>query len=193
MKEHVCPWWLGYLLASPLRRFAHDPRKILAPYVHEGMTVLEPGPAMGFFTLDLARLVGPTGRVVAVDVGAKMIERLQRRATKAGLATRVDARLVQSDSMGLDDMAGKVHFTLAFFVVHEFSSAADFFAQAFAASKPGATLLLAEPVGHVGQHLWDAELQAALDAGFELTGTPAIRRSRAALLRAAARPAAVNS
>ena len=53
------------MLASPLRRLLHDPAKILAPYVREGMTVLEPGPGMGFFTLDLARRVGASGRVVA--------------------------------------------------------------------------------------------------------------------------------
>ena len=57
-KHDVCPWWMGYLLACPLRRFFEDPAKILATYVREGMTVLEPGPGMGFFTLELARRVG---------------------------------------------------------------------------------------------------------------------------------------
>ena len=56
MAERVCPWWLGYLLASPVRRWmAENPESLLAPYVREGMTVLEPGPGMGFFTLPLAR------------------------------------------------------------------------------------------------------------------------------------------
>lgn len=63
MSKRVCPWWLGYLLASPLRRLMVDPKKLLAPYVHEGMTVLEPGRGMGFFTLELARLVDASGRV----------------------------------------------------------------------------------------------------------------------------------
>ena len=66
MSHTVCPWWLGYVLASPLRRLFLDPVKLLSPYVQAGMTVLEPGPGMGFFTLELARLVGPAGRVVAV-------------------------------------------------------------------------------------------------------------------------------
>ena len=50
------------------------------------MTVLEPGPGMGFFTLELARIVGPEGRVVAVDVQPKMVEGLQKRARRAGLS-----------------------------------------------------------------------------------------------------------
>lgn len=45
-----------------------DPQKLLAPYVHERMIVLEPGPGMGFFTLQLARLVRASGRVVALDI-----------------------------------------------------------------------------------------------------------------------------
>jgi len=71
MSHTVCPWWLGYVLASPLRRLFLDPVKLLSPYVQAGMTVLEPGPGMGFFTLELARLVGPAGRVVAVDIQPK--------------------------------------------------------------------------------------------------------------------------
>ena len=78
MAQRVCPWWIGYLLASPLRRLLQDPAAILGPYVAEGMTVLEPGPGMGFFTLDIARKLGPCGRVIAVDVEPRMIERLIR-------------------------------------------------------------------------------------------------------------------
>lgn len=50
MAKRICPWWLGYVLASPLRRWIQDPAAIIGPYVREGMTVLEPGPGMGFFT-----------------------------------------------------------------------------------------------------------------------------------------------
>jgi len=53
MSRTVCPWWLGYFLAHPLRRRIHDPVGILRPFVSEGMTVLEPGPGMGFFTVEL--------------------------------------------------------------------------------------------------------------------------------------------
>lgn len=83
--QRVYPWWLGYLLVSPLRRLSQNPGKVLAPYVREGMTVLEPGRGMGFFTLELARLVGPSGRVVAVDIQPRMLAGLRRRAARAGL------------------------------------------------------------------------------------------------------------
>jgi len=183
MGHRICPWWLGYVLASPLRRLLQDPAATVNPYVREGMTVLEPGPGMGFFTLELARQVGASGRVVAVDVQPRMIAGLKRRMAKAGLLERTDARLALSDSLGLQDLKGKVDFALAMAVVHEMSSSGRFFAEVAQAMKPGATLLLAEPAGHVKKDAFEAELQDAAAAGLEVTDRPTIRRSRAALLK----------
>ncbi len=183
MAKHVCPWWLGYLLANPLRRLMDDPAKILAPYVHEGMTVLEPGPGMGFFTLELARLVGPPGPVVAVDVQPRMIAGLKHRAARAGLLERVDARLAAGGSMGLKDLAGAVDFALAFAVVHELPAAASFFIEVAEALKPGAPLLFAEPTGHVNAAPFESELQAAARGGLRVADRPSIPRSRTAVLR----------
>jgi SAM-dependent methyltransferase len=182
MAQRVCPWWLGYLLASPIRRWFEDPAKLLAPYVREGMTVLEPGPGMGFFTLDLARLVGPSGRVVVVDLQPRMIASLKRRATRAGLLVRLDVRIASPNSLGVADLAGAVDFSLVFAVVHELPAVETFFAELALASKPGASLLLAEPTGHVNAAQFEAELQAAAKAGFVVAGRPSIRRSLAALL-----------
>ena len=182
MAKRICPWWLGYVLASPLRRLIQDPEAVVGPYVREGMTVLEPGPGMGFFTLEMARRVGPRGRVIAVDVQPRMIAGLERRLAKAGLSERVDARLAQDDSLGLKDLAGKVDFTLAMAVVHEMPGAAWFFGQAAEAMKPGAALLLAEPSGHVKKEEFEAQLEAAAQVGLNLENRPAIRRSQAALL-----------
>jgi SAM-dependent methyltransferase len=182
MSETVCPWWLGYVLVSPLRRALQSPARILAPYVRDGMTVLEPGPGMGFFTLDLARLVGPSGRVVAVDVQSRMLDALRRRAAKAGLAERVTTRLAQPGGLGVGDLAGQADFVLAFAVVHELPSARTFFAEAAASLRPGGALLLAEPAGHVSAAAFEDELQAAAAAGLTLQERPSIRSSRTALL-----------
>lgn len=149
------------------------------------MTVLEPGPGMGFFTLELLRLVGNRGRVIAVDVQPKMLAKLKHRAAKTGLLHRLELRLTSPDSMGITDLQGSVEFTLAFAVVHEFPDAGRFFAEAAAASKPEAHLLLAEPSGHVKTEDFEAELRAADTAGFQLVDRPTIRRSQTALLRKA--------
>lgn len=183
MAHRVCPWWLGYFLISPIRRWMQNPAEILGPFVGEGMTVLEPGPGMGFFTLELARRVGPRGKVIAVDVQPRMIAGLKRRLERAGLAERVDVRLAKEESMGVEDLAGKVDFTLAMAVVHETPSAARLFAEAAVATKPGGMLLLAEPSGHVKAATFAEELKAAADAGFRVDERPTVKRSQAAVLR----------
>jgi ubiquinone/menaquinone biosynthesis C-methylase UbiE len=174
---------MGYLLASPLRRWWQNPEQLLAPYLRAGMTVLEPGPGMGFFTLPLARMVGGSGRVVAVDIQAKMLDVLRRRATKAHLAERIETRLAAMDSLRLDDLRGSVDFVLAGAVVHEMPSAHHFFREVAAASKTGALLLLAEPAGHVTAETFAVELEAARQAAWEEVRRPTINRCLAAVLR----------
>jgi len=182
MSHRVCPWWIGYLLLSPVRRWMQDPVELLRPYVNPGITVLEPGPGMGFFTIPLAQLVGDSGRVIAVDVQPKMIAALKRRAGKFNVAERVDARVTSAQSLGVDDLAGRVDFALAFAMVHELPSASRFFQEVSRALKPNALLLLAEPRGHVNDADFAGELAAAAGAGLEVKARPEIRRSHAAVL-----------
>jgi len=174
---------MGYVLASPLRRVFEDPGSMLQAYVQPGMTVLEPGPGMGFFTPELAKRVGPTGRVVAVDVQSRMIAGLKRRLSKAGLSERVEARLATANSLSLEDLRGKVDFTLAVAVVHEAPSGSWFFEQVADATKAGRSLLFVEPAGHVSDAKFQAELEAAIAAGFEVVDWLTIRRRQASLLR----------
>lgn len=183
MGPDVCPWWLGYVLANPLRRLWQDPQRILGPHVRPGMRVLEPGCGMGFFTLDLARLVGPEGKVVVLDVQDRMLGGLLGRARKANLEPRVEARLVQPDgSLGLEDLAGTMDFVLLFYMLHEVQDQPRFLAQVAAAMKPGGHLLLAEPRGHVNPRRFDAELDHAREAGLVMERQPGGIRSRWALL-----------
>jgi ubiquinone/menaquinone biosynthesis C-methylase UbiE len=160
-----------------------NPEQLLAPYLRKGMTVLEPGPGMGFFTLPMAALVGASGRVVALDLQEKMLEKLRRRANKAGVQKQIEARVVGPESMGLEDLRGKADFALAFAVVHEVPSAERFFAELAAALKTGGQCLLAEPGGHVSEEVFAKELEAAAKAGFQLVSRPPVQRSLAAVLR----------
>jgi ubiquinone/menaquinone biosynthesis C-methylase UbiE len=169
MAMHVCPWWIGLLMVSPIRRWFDDPQRLLRPFVREGMTVLEPGPGMGFFTLPIASMVGLAGRVIAVDVQQKMLDGLRRRAARAGLLPRIEMRLAKPDSLGLDDLRGHVDLVVAIAVVHEMPSDEVFFQEAAEALKPGGRLLLVEPRGHVKREKFSHEIDAARHAGLERT------------------------
>jgi ubiquinone/menaquinone biosynthesis C-methylase UbiE len=180
---HVCHWWLGHLLVIPLRRLWQNPATILGPFVREGMTVLEPGPGMGFFTLDLARLVGPNGKVVVADVQPKMLAGLDRRSRRAGLADRIETRLVLGESLPVDDLEGKVDFALAFAMVHEVPDTQQFLSDVFRALGSGKTLLIAEPRGHVTAEAFAHMLTHAEHAGFRHVGRPSIRSSHTVVLQ----------
>lgn len=65
---NVCPVEKSGSLDNRIRRWLQNPQKILDPYVRESMEVLEIGCGSGFFTMDMGRMVGKSGRVVAVDL-----------------------------------------------------------------------------------------------------------------------------
>ena len=179
----VCPWWLGYLLISPLRKLLQNPEKIIAPLVHEGMTVVEIGPGMGFFTLEIAKKVADSGRVIAIDIQPKMLEQLEQRAEKAGVRQRIEPRLASSDSLGMTDLAEVVDLVFAYAVVHELPDDRAFFREAFGVLKRNAVLFLAEPGRHVSEECFNAELQKARVEGFEIVETGHGRQGHTALLR----------
>ena len=180
--DHVCPWWMGYFLASPIRRLRQDPKKILIPFLKPGMHAVDVGCAMGFFTLDMARIVGPTGRVVGVDLQPRMLRVLERRAQRRGLLEQIDVRQCGKDSLGLDDLGQTVDFVLAMAVVHEVPDARVFFTELRDLLKPGALLLFAEPCMVQDDAAFDASLGFAVEAGFTVVKELAIKGNRARLL-----------
>jgi ubiquinone/menaquinone biosynthesis C-methylase UbiE len=181
---HRCPVWAGYFLLNPLRRLTESPRARLGPLVRDGMIVLEPGPGMGFFTLDVARMVGGKGRVVAVDVQEGMVERLRRRVLRAGLENQVEVRLARTDSLGVQDLAGCIDLALAIYVVHEVDDKRRFFDELKQSLKPGGRLLVVEPPLHVSRKAFDASLEVARRAGFRLIGRPHWLAKKTALFEA---------
>jgi len=184
MAHSPCPWWLGYFLTSPLRKWLEvkDPEAFLRPYIKPDMTVFEPGPGMGFFTLPAAKLVGPSGRVIAADIQPQMLNTLRERAAKAGLLSRIETRFVGPDTLGAEDLEGQVDFVLAWAMVHELPSPDNFFAEAAATLKPGCLLLFAEPHGHVDAAHFAVELEAARLAGLSEISRLSVRRSHVVLL-----------
>jgi len=184
MAHRLCPWWLGYFLASPLRRLLHDPDKIVSPYVREGMTVLDAGPGMGFFSLPMARMVGKNGKVLCIDVQEKMLRVLRNRAARAGLAGRIETRVSrQGEPLPTHGFEGRVDFALLFAVVHEVEEQQTFLASVARAMKPGATCLLVEPKGHVKMRKFQETLAVAGRNGLIVAGQPHIFRSQAVTLK----------
>ena len=160
-----------------------DPEEIVRPYVKEGMSVLDIGCGMGFFSLPIAKLVGETGEVVCIDLQEKMIKGLMKRAIKAGLSDRIDARICRQNSLGVSDIAGKIDFALTFALVHEVPDKDRLFAEIHNTMKQTGALLVAEPKGHVSKLDFEKTVSISQRAGFEIFRDLKIRRSHAVLLR----------
>jgi tRNA A58 N-methylase Trm61 len=185
MAESVCPWWLGYLLASPIRRLWQKPEEILSPYVKSGMTVLEIGPGMGFFTIPMARMVGKRGLIVCTDIQEKMLGGLNRRAQRKGISGQVTTRVASENSLNIGEYTGKADFTLAFAVVHEIPNQENLFRQIHSAMKSGAILLISEPTGHVTPENFEKMVAATKQIGFVEISRPEIKHGINILLRKA--------
>jgi 2-polyprenyl-3-methyl-5-hydroxy-6-metoxy-1,4-benzoquinol methylase len=182
MADHTCPIWVGYLLASPLRKLIENPDKILRPHVKEGMTALDVGSAMGFFSLPLAKMVNTKGKVVCVDLQQKMLDSLVKRARKAGVAKNIETRLASESDLNIKALKGTIDVALAFHIVHEVNNQESFFIEIFEALKSKGKLLFSEPAGHVSKDDFNKSLSLAEKAGFIISQTQGKRRSRSALL-----------
>ena len=85
-QPHVCPHQISFFLDNWIRRLIQNPQKIVGPYIQAGNTVMDMGCGPGYFTIDMAKLVGPKGRVIAIDIQTKMLERVRKKAQNTGWA-----------------------------------------------------------------------------------------------------------
>lgn len=179
MSEHVCPWWGGYFIDNRFRRLLHQPEKILAAYLQPGMTAMDFGCGMGFFSIPMAKLVEAGGTVIAVDLQSQMLRTLRRRAEKAGVADRIHTHQCERDSIGIDH---PVDFALAFWSAHEAPDAGRLLSETYSCLIEGGKMLLVEPRGHVSHADFQQMLTTAYRVGLQLECQPPVRLSRAAVL-----------
>lgn len=106
-----------------------------------GMVVCDMGSGNGFYSLQMAKLVGAKGSVLAVDIQRKMLRLLQARAEEQGiknvkriLGTIADPKLPK----------GKVNLILCVDVYHEFSHPTQMLRAMRESLAPGGVIALAE-------------------------------------------------
>lgn len=183
MRNHthcVCPWYGIWTFDNMFRPLIHDRKRIFAPLVKPGMTVIDIGCGAGYFTLGLARLAGPTGKVIAVDLQPQMLAMLERRARRAGLLDRISRQVCSPEGLGLGGV--QADFANAFWMVHEVPDRRALLTEVRAALKPGAKLLVVEPRGHVSVQEFAGLLDEAQKLGWAVETLLRIAFSRAALL-----------
>ena len=129
-------------LVRESRQREEDCRMLLeALAVRPGQVICDMGCGNGFYTLELARRVGPRGTVYAVDIQPEMLRMLAERAAAEKLAnvrpvlgTAIDPRLP----------AAAVDLVLCVDVYHEFSHPEAMLRRIRGSLKPDGRLVLAE-------------------------------------------------
>ena len=173
-EQHICPWRRAYLFDNILRRLLHNPKKILGEYVKPGDTVADFGCGMGFFSLAMARMVGEKGKVISVDLQPEMLTVLISRAKRRGLQDIIQPHNCEVDTLGVSD---QLDFALAFWMVHEVPDAGKFLHEVHSILKPGASLLIAEPKGHITSEKINEYKSVASNLGFTEQPVDKIRMS----------------
>jgi ubiquinone/menaquinone biosynthesis C-methylase UbiE len=94
-KVNIWYWKFTDLIWNPRRHLKKIPLK-------EGMTVVDYGCGPGRYTIPVAELIGPEGRVFAIDIQPLAIKTVKEKAARGGL-TNVETILVDSYDTGIHD------------------------------------------------------------------------------------------
>jgi ubiquinone/menaquinone biosynthesis C-methylase UbiE len=179
-KNRVCPVLLAGGLDNKIRRYLQNPRKILGPYIEEGMTVLDLGCGPGFFSIELAQMVGKSGRVIAADLQEGMLRKIGEKIQGTELEERIKLHKCETNKLGLSE---NVDFVLAFYMVHEVPDKQGFFNEIKSILKPNGHVLIIEPPFHTSKKVFDEIVRKALDAGLKSINRPKIFPNKVVFLQ----------
>ncbi|MFH0974348.1 MAG: methyltransferase domain-containing protein [Spirochaetota bacterium] len=175
----VCPWWLAYTFDNRIRKFFHNPDKMFSKYIRKGMTVLDIGCGMGYFSIGMAAFVGDKGKVIALDIQEKMLEVMKKRAEKAGMLKRITPHLSTKKDLKLKK---KVDFALSFWMVHEVPDINIFLKNVYNTLNKHGRYFIAEPKMHTSEKYFSNLESLCLATGFRIIDRPEVSLSRAVLL-----------
>ncbi len=179
-RNRVCPVELANSLDSKIRRWLQNPQKILSPYVKEGMTVLDVGCGPGFFSIEMAKMVGRNGKVVSADLQDGMLEKLANKIRGTALEERIKLVKCETDRINVSE---RIDFGLAFFMVHEVPNKELFFRELKLVLKDKGQVLLVEPrLFHVSQKEFAFTTEIAKNIGFTVDRGPRLPFCWAAVL-----------
>ena len=136
---------VDWLPESTVESFAGTGNPLSAGTLPEGATVLDLGSGAGFDTLLTARQVGPTGRVIPVDMTEAMLNKARAGAEALGLEN-VEPRMGYAEELPVDD--GEVDVVISNGVINLTPDKVTTLAEISRALKPGGRIQIADIVVH---------------------------------------------
>jgi len=136
------PEFLANIIDNPLRRKIQPPVEMPIRHgIEPGMKVLEVGPGNGRYTIETARRVGNTGKVIAIDIELKMIERVAQRAQAEGI-TNLEARVANVHNLPFEE--GTFDAICMIAVISEIPQPERALGEFYRVLKPSGTLAFSE-------------------------------------------------
>ena len=178
-QTHLCPIERAGALDFSLRKVAHNPKKILKPYIKTEMTVLDVGCGPGFFTVEIAKMLNGKGKVIAADVQEGMLNIIRKKVKDTPLAQRIELHQSSFEHIGVVE---KVDFVLAFYMVHEVRNQKAFLEELTSILKPEGRILIIEPKFHVTKAAFSRMVETAKAMGLTVVESPKVFFSRAIVL-----------
>ncbi|MBW2368692.1 MAG: class I SAM-dependent methyltransferase, partial [Deltaproteobacteria bacterium] len=161
--NRVCPVERAGSLDNRFRRWLQNPQKILKPYIEEGMTVLDVGCGPGFFSIDMAQMVGKSGQVIASDLQEGMLQKVRDKIKGTELEKRITLHKCEENKIGVSE---HVDFVLLFYMIHEIPNKKAFFDEIGTILSPSGQVLIVEPPFHVSKSAFEETVRKAGDSGF---------------------------
>lgn len=178
--NRICPVERAGSLDTKFRRWTQNPQKLLGQYLEEGMTVLDIGCGPGFFTIDMAQMVGKSGRVIASDLQEGMLRKVEDKIRGTELEERITLHLCKENEIGVSE---RVDFVLLFYVVHEVPNKEDFLNEIGTILRPGGQVFMVEPPFHVSKKAFENTIKIAADAGLTVVKKQKLFLNKAVLLK----------
>jgi len=164
--SRACPYSWRWMLDNLPRRVVHPLRRMVDSFrVGRGHTVLEVGPGPGYFTVEVARRVGPEGRLVCVDIQPEMIGALRRRLLRKGVA---NALPMVGNALDLPLAEGSVDRAFLVTVLGEVPDRAKTLAELRRVLKPDGILSITETLPDPDYQFPDVVRDLCRASGFRL-------------------------
>ena len=161
-KYVVCPMSVAGLLDSKFRKLFHNPNKILKPYISKNMTVLDIGCGPGVFSIEIAKLMEGTGKVISVDMQKGMLEIIKKKISGKFFEQNIVLHQCTQESINVKEA---VDFVLMFYVLHEVPNKENLFTEVLPLINKNGLLMIVEPT-LIGKSKFNELINSIKENGF---------------------------